>query len=201
MEDKSMRIDLDLITPKQKLIIEKGLCDYQYIMNYWQVDDQDFRSVFYEFYLQSRWPVMNKNKPGNVEPYFKKLQQVSPNDSLINILDELKDEMENHSYEFSLCTKLLHTRNDKVPIYDSKVRVYLSSEENVDFWWYCKGAPHDVSEREKIEHDWSELNNWYNSFLASDRGNQWLNWFDCNFPNNTNISNIKKIDFIIFATN
>lgn len=32
-----MAIDLNKITPKQKLIIEKGLLDYVYIMKYWKI--------------------------------------------------------------------------------------------------------------------------------------------------------------------
>lgn len=198
-----MRIDVNLISPRQKLTIEKGLCDYQFIMNHWQNDDKDFREVFYDFYLKSRWAVINKE--GNKEPYFLKLQNISPTESLLKILDDLKESMETHSYEFSLASKLLHTRNDTSPIYDSKIREYLSKEENVDFWWYrplkeC-GASRGMSVKEKIEHDWKELNSWYNKFLSSRRGGQWIDWFNANFSNYAFISNVKKVDFIIFATN
>lgn len=37
-----MAIDLNKVTPKQKLIIEKGLLDYVYIMKYWKDNDIDF---------------------------------------------------------------------------------------------------------------------------------------------------------------
>ena len=53
--------------------------------------------------------------------------------SIENVLKALKDSMEKGSYEFSLGSKLLHTKNDASPIYDSKVRDYLASEEGVDF--------------------------------------------------------------------
>jgi len=62
-------------------------------------------------------------------------------------------------------------------------------------------APWGTSECEKIKHDWWELCKWYNMFLSSPRGRQWVDWFDINFPTYTNISDIKKVDFIIFATN
>ena len=98
---------------------------------------------------------------------------------------------------------MLHTRNDALPIYDSKVRVYLSNAENVEFWWnrYGTSAPRGTSEREKLKHDWETLCNWYQEFLVSSRGKQWVDWFDRNFPNHKHISDVKKVDFIIFATN
>lgn len=196
-----MYIDIDKITERQKLIIAKGLCDYQYIMENWQKNDADFQAVYYEFYLKARWAVMNKTS--NSQPYFEKLQSISPDADLMVILEELKSEMERESYELSLGSKLLHTRNTASPIYDSKVREYLSKEECVKFWWHVKGsqAPRSISEFAKIKHDWEELCNWYIAFVPSERGRRWIEWFDTNFPAYRNISDIKKIDFIIFATN
>lgn len=196
-----MYMDIDKITERQKLIIAKGLCDYQYIMDNWQKNDADFQAVYYEFYLKARWAVMNKTS--NSQPYFKKLQSISPDADLMVILEELKSEMERESYELSLGSKLLHTRNTASPIYDSKVREYLSKEEGVEFWWHVKGsqAPRGISEFAKIKHDWEELCNWYIAFVPSERGRRWIEWFDTNFPAYRNISDIKKIDFIIFATN
>ena len=196
-----MYIDIDKITERQKLIIAKGLCDYQHIMENWQKNDADFQAVYYEFYMKARWAVMNKT--GNSQPYFEKLQSISPDADLMVILEELKSEMEKGSYELSLGSKLLHTRNTASPIYDSKVREYLSKEEGVEFWWHVKGsqAPRGISEFAKIKHDWEKLCNWYAEFVPSERGRRWIEWFDTNFPAYRNISDIKKIDFIIFATN
>lgn len=201
-----MPIEINNITSRQKLTIAKGLCDYQFIMENWQTNSEDFKAVYYEFYLKARWSVMTK--PSNIVPYFKKLQSISPNDDLMDIILDLKEEMEQHGFEFSLSSKLLHTRNPATPIYDSKVRKYLSEEENVEFWWgernkkmFGKPAPRGTSEEEKIKHDWVNLCEWYNQFLLSKRCKEWIEWFDNNFPNYKNISNIKKIDFIIFARN
>jgi len=79
----------------------------------------------------------------------------------------------------------------------------LSKEENVEFWWQetRTSAPRGTSVSEKIEHDWSELRKWYNMFLPSTRGKQWIKWFDSNFPTYKWISDVKKVDFIIFAAN
>lgn len=194
-----MKINVENITERQKLIIKKGLCDYQYIMDNWESDDDDFKAVYYEFYLKARWAVMKKE--GNWRPYFEKLQTVTPEDSLLDILEDLKNNMLNHNYELSIGSKLLHTRNSSIPIYDSKIKNYLTGEENVSFWWHGKGAPRGTTEIEKIKHDWNELNNWYYDFENSIEGKQWIEWFDKNFYEYKNISNIKKIDFIIFAVN
>jgi len=200
-----MAIDIKMITPRQKLIIAKGLCDYQYIMDNWQINDDDFQKVYYDFYLKARWAVMSKES--NRRPYFHKLQTISPADDLIDIVNDLMREMEKHSYELSLVSKLLHTRNSSSPIYDSKVREYLSREEGVEFWWNRtpgmrgKSAPKRTAEIDKIKHDWLNLCDWYKVFLQSSRGLQWIEWFDNNFPSYNHISNVKKIDFIIFATN
>lgn len=192
-----MRIDLSQITPRQKLIIAKGLCDYQYIMENWQTNDVDFRIVYYDFYLKARWAVMRN--PNNSKPYFTKLQSISPDEDLITIIKELKNETEKKSFEFSLVSKLLHTRNPSLPIYDSKVRNYLSKEEGVHFLWYGS-SNNDASSEKMIEHDWRALCDWYRAFLKSPKGEEWISWFNIHFPAYTNISDVKKVDFIIFAT-
>ena len=201
-----MKIEIDNITEYQKLIIVKGLYDYQYIMNNWEnVSDDDFYKVYYNFYLSARGGIMRRD--GNKVPYYKKLREISQNEDFVELLNQLKDEMQSNSYEFSLVSKLLHTRNPVMPIYDSKVREYLSKNEEVEFWWYRNkdmygnSAPRGTIEIEKIKHDWQELCKWYLSFQESVRCKKWIEWFDINFPEFKNISNVKKIDFIIFATN
>ena len=52
---------------------------------------------------------------------------------------------------------------------------------------------------ELIEHDWKELRKWYEDFWGKQESNDWIAWFDDNFPNHKNIPPVKKIDFIIWA--
>lgn len=195
-------IDVSRITAREKLIIAKGLLDYCFIMNNWKNNDDDFKKVYYDYYLKARWSVMHL--PENKNPYFDKLQSINPDDDFMDILYDLKKNMGSNSYEFSLGTKLLHTRNSSKPIYDSKVCKYLKNEENVDFWWHnsprVRGNSRGLCEKEKIKHDWNLLNEWYNIFLTSSEGKKWVQWFDDNFPTYAKISNVKKVDFIIFAT-
>lgn len=194
-----MSIDLNKITPRQKLTIAKGLCDYQYIMENWYKNDEDFQKVYYEFYLKSRWSEINKGD--NKKIYFNLLKSISPDTCLVSIVTALKKGMNSCSNEFSIASKLLHTRNPSLPIYDSKIREYLSKKENVNLWWQIpnkvSGAPRCTKELDKIEHDWYLLCKWYEEFESE----QWISWFDSSFPAFKDIANVKKIDFIIFAAN
>ena len=44
-----MKIDIEKITERQKLIISKGLCDYQYIMKNWKKTIKIFRQYIMSF--------------------------------------------------------------------------------------------------------------------------------------------------------
>lgn len=184
---------LDGITDRQKLIIRKGLCDYRYILHNWEKNDEDFQKVYYDFYLKSGYSRINKGN--NRKIYFDMLQK--PENDLMQVVKKLHDEMEGHSYEFSFATKLLHTRNPKNPIFDNKVRLFLLNQGN-ELWWNRKSS---YTHEECIKHDWDLLVNWYNQFLASKDGKLWLRWFKAEFPDYQGISDYKKIDFIIYATN
>lgn len=173
--------------------------DILYIMENWKKNDFDFQFVYYDFYLKARGTMRGNN--GNREKYFEMLQSISEETPLIEIVKTMQEELPSHSLEFSLCTKLLHTRNASYPIYDSKVRKYLIEEEKIELWWQYKGAPRNTSELAKINHDWDALCNWYKDILCSEKGKNWITWFDANFPEYKDISNYKKIDFMIFATN
>lgn len=193
-----MSIILETISEKQKLIISKDLLDYQFIMLNWKTNTKDFQDVYYEFYLKARWAIM-KN-PQNREAYFDILKSTDKTTKLIEVINVLKTKLTKESYEFSLCSKLLHTVNPNSPIYDSKVRKYLSAEKGMDFW-FNTGKNNNKTTQEKIEHDWKILCEWYEKFLDSKDGKEWVDWFDNNFPSYNSISDYKKIDCIIFATN
>ena len=190
-----MPFTLTSITEKQKLIIAKGLLDYQFIMNNWKTNSPDFQDVYYDFYLKARWAKM-ANK-ANKASYFD-LMRTTKSGFLIDIVKALKKEI--GSYEFSICSKLLHTKDPSFPIYDSKVRIFLINEMKLDLWHQTNNNS-EKSTIDKIEHDWKIICDWYANFLNSQDGKAWITWFDSNFPAYIGISDIKKIDSIIFATN
>lgn len=198
------KIEVEKITERQKLTIENGINTYLYIMNNHEKDDADFRDVYYNYYLTARSSVFSKMKTDKVSKkrninqnwntYFNLLKSASGEESIEAIVEQLKDKLTSHSYEFSFASKLLHTKNPCVPIYDSKVRKYLEDVYEKKF----------ASESGKktlagIEADWKMLNKWYSEFLETDEAKKWIDWFDKEFPKGKGMSDIKKIDSIIFA--
>ena len=189
-------IVLSRITPKQILTIENGINSYLYIQSRYNPFDNDFRDVFTDFYLSAQGVM---KRPGNRDPYFAEMDVCTGAENLMDIVDRLFVSLAVGKYEFSFATKLLHTKNANSPIYDSKVREYLKTEEHVNFHYYYRNTG---SKRAMIAHDWDLLVDWYNRFLPTPRARSWISWFDTTFPRAAHlISDVKKIDFIIFACN
>lgn len=195
-----MKICLAKATEKHLMSLNIGLLQYSYIQNHYVKNDEDFRDVFTDFYLTSQARMRNDE---NRVPFFELLSKTKPSDSLIDIVEELYKILPIGMYEFSFATKLLHTVNPRSPIYDSKVLNYLKKDEKVDLWdIYQKkhdSSGKEISKIDKIKHNWEELNNWYNAFMKTKTAVDWIKWFDSNFPKYVSISDIKKIDFIIFT--
>lgn len=197
-------VDLEDITELQKLKIEKGLCDYRYIMNNWKKNDADFQKVYYDFYLKSRW-ALTKNA------YFKKkyfclLSNIPSDTNVVELVRVFHEDKRIGSYELSIISKMVHTVNPYSPIYDSAVREFLVKKCHLNLWWQTSNIhgdrPKGISNIKKIEHDWNIICEWYERFLNSSESERWLKWFDENFPTyKDDISKVKKIDFIIYATN
>lgn len=212
------RIELEKITDKQKLIIRTGIYPYVYILKHHRDDDDDFRSVYYDFYLKSRSAVFSKYKyikanedsekkertkieNPNWNYYFDLLYQSKGTESIETIVKELHDNLTSKSFEFSFASKLLHTKNSSLPIYDSKVRKYLKEAYDKEFKTESKVS------YENINSDWEMLKNWYKEFLTSPEASRWIEWFDSEFATIDDkeikdikeMSSYKKIDSIIFA--
>lgn len=189
-----MKIDVSVITDYQKLTMEKDLCDYRYIMSNWNSDtnESDFCHVYYKFYLTARRFIMSDTD--KQKAYFSILKDSHLEMDLLSIIRKMKKDMDISSNEFSLASKLLHTRDDHYPIYDRFVREYLS-EQGVDFRW------HKRSSRDEglIEYDWALLQSIYKDYLETEQAKECIKWFDQNFPAFVEISKVKKIDSIIFT--
>lgn len=198
------QITANSITDKQKLTIENGINTYLYIMRHQKENNDDFRDVYYNYYLTARSSVFSKVKNNkesgektanpNWDLYFQLLNESTGKESLESIVEKLKQKLTSHSFEFSFASKLLHTKNPYVPIYDSKVRKYLEDVYGKKF--SSESGTKTIS---KIKADWIMLNEWYKEFLATNEAMQLIDWFDKEFPKGKNISKIKKIDTIIFA--
>lgn len=123
-----MGIDIHKVTERQIMAIEVGLLQYKYIQDHYHDDDEDFRDVFYDFYLRSQ---SRLNQAPYQNDFFDLLKNSSPNACIEDIIEKLRESLK--IYEFSFASKILHTINTKSPIYDSKIYKYLKSE-GVDMW-------------------------------------------------------------------
>lgn len=186
------KIDLNKINERQIMNIRVGLLQYKYIKDYVEgnIKDatlNDFKKVYTNFYLKAQ------GKVGKCDKYFELLfsKKYNKKEDLLDVVLELKEVLE--MYEFSFASKLLHTINNDLPIYDRKVYDYLKSIK-------VKGLM-DKNNKNKeltITTNWNAINDWYKEFLNGD-GQEWIKWFDSNFNEYSDISPIKKIDFIIMA--
>ena len=193
-------IDITQITPKRELIIEKGILSYNYLREYYNPNNKDFKEVFTDFYLKSQFTMRNKE---NNEAFFKIMDGCNPNeDTLEMIVTKIKNSVID-MYEFSFATKLLHTvcvaKDVKPgPIYDRKVRDYTQDVLNEIKYSFSPSIKKE-KKKDAINRDWKELQEWYIRFLSSETGEEWINWFNDKFPKAKDISDVKKVDFIIYA--
>lgn len=197
-----MQINLTSITDRQILELGRSLLDYEYIQAHCSTpNDKDFQDVYYRFYLKARYAQVGKKGGANCTAYFNTLDKTTGKDALGTVLQNLKTQGASSVLEFSIGSKLLHTKNTTSPIYDSKVAKYLKNDEGLDLWW-GKALKKEQTKYQQFQHDWGMIKDWYDNFIKNDqRYTQWITWFDGKFPQHKNISDVKKIDFLIFIFN
>ena len=197
MGKKVERIDTDAFTEYMIMEMRHALDYYDYIQRHYEKNDAEFQRVFTEFYGLNGNGQMSKNK----DIYFKKLQEVKKDDDLIKIVDDFYENMKRTSdgsrdYQFSFSTKLLHTKNPDMPIYDSRIKEYLNAVELergnklVDI----------AGNIENAKKDWRILTEWSKESVKPD--SKWqtvIQWFNETFPEYAHISDVKKIDTTIYV--
>lgn len=207
------KININNITPNQILKIETGLLYYKYIMDGPGVfrrqpdpKDKDFREVFTSFYLSSLGLLKNPN----LNDAFFNAMEVCQNRSMsfLHPWDVVKI-LNNHlgpavkPFQFSFATKIIHTLDPNLPIYDSKIRDYLRKNEGQKFLFdRRKDKTSNNLAEATIGKDWETLKKWYENFLKTNEAKEWIKWFDNQFSGSRKprwISPVKKIDFIIWA--
>ena len=186
------KINVNEITEEKKDIIAEGLKKYDYIMKHYQAPNAEFEQVYRNFYLKSWWKTRKKQGAG----YFKTLREYK-GEGLLTVIKKLQREMDSKKYDFSVATKLMHTFNPNLPIYDSIVCKYLE-KQGLRFLFHRHYIKRMNCE-EKIEQDWKLLQDWYKNFLPTEEAKSWIRWFDENFPDYKWLTDLKKVDFIIFA--
>lgn len=92
--------------------------------------------------------------------------------------------------ESSYTSKLLHTINPNKPIWDKFVLMNLGLKQN-------------TNSKDKINYSintYSKIESFHFQFLSNDYAKKCIEFFDINFPEGKMISNVKKIDFLLWSS-
>ena len=143
-------------------------------------------NIFKEFYLvpkNSQRHILNK------EEFFKIIRQHKFRDP-ISLNNELRSRgvIKQNGNLLSFCSKAIHTYNTEMPIYDSHVCEYIKYKNKK----YFKSG-------NDIQSEYKDLEDWYKTFLKDKKtSNEWIKWFNDNVSKDKSISDVKKIDFILY---
>ena len=185
-----VKIDTALFTPFMKVQLKIALERYLYLMSEFQsfknrkYDSNDDFVIEYSDYYALNAALKDFTKPIVKELYFDLLINPTSNDpvSLAETFAKLAKKkgitIGNH---LSFCSKICHTNDPNIPIYDSRILEYLKSVYRI------KGS-------------YKDINNWYfstNPAIKADR-QALLNWFRINFASFQSVSDVKALDTMIF---
>jgi hypothetical protein len=167
---------------------KKGIAQYIEIMELVPEVDVSTDPVFqkkYNFFYKVRqrpagWYV-------NYYALMQELKKASP--SFDQVIDRVKASM--GRYEPSFSSKLVATLNPNKPVWD--VHILKNTGHRAPFY----------TAKNKIElakAAYGSIERWYETFLKSDEGNLYIEVFDELVSEHNKITNLKKIDFILWQT-
>lgn len=166
-----------------------GISKYLEIMDmFHQVDvskSNEFQKKFNAFYR-----VRQRNQDWYVYYYSLMEHSKSMNVDFNYILTSIQNQL--GRYEPSFSSKLLATINPNMPIWDSFVL------KNCNFKPPSYGANNKLTKAMDL---YSNLCLWYESFLHSTNATNFISEFDTLVPKHGQVSNLKKIDFILWQLN
>lgn len=181
----SMNVINEKITSK---VISDGLEQYMYIMKNFNLIDIskniDFQRKFTYFYK------VRRSKEEFLEKYYEYMESCkNKNISYEEVLKKLYTFQ--NKVEKSFASKLLHTINPDMPIWDSIVLKNLGLEMPTNIT--------NINEKMTMSCNlYENIIKWYKEKLFSEDGRQTIGIFDITYPN-SGISNTKKLDFILWG--
>lgn len=187
--DKVKAMDMSFEVSKifqKRLASSMGLDKYQYIME--QVStvnvavDTDFQRAFNGFYIVRR----NDTWRRFYYEYFESVKNSTPTfASIITYLYECTGNIEP-----SFSSKMLATIQPEKPIWDR----YVVQNLNIQLTGTTK--------EEKLKNAitlYADMEKWYTNFLETEKGKECIREFDRVLPDYKGISQIKKIDSILWS--
>lgn len=180
-----INIDLAKI---DKVKIRKGLEKYIKIndlFNSLNKANEDFIKVYRSFY------VVRQRNEFWYKTYFDLLfESKGENVNYEELLKYFYSKV--NKVETSFISKLIHTTNHSKPIFDRNVLASLRLKYN-----YSSSPEKKI---EKAVSLYNEIDSFYKEYLISEDAQEKIEYFDINFPNGKNINNVKKIDFLLWAS-
>jgi hypothetical protein len=176
--------------------IQSGVIKYTWIMEFIEkaklnnIDitiEKEFRKKFNGFYRIRQKPEKFYNKY-----YILLNSNLKATSEFIEVLEQLYTVEERLESSFS--SKLLHTINPNLPIWDSIVMKRL----NLKTTFYSK----DIEiKKENIVAQYQKLSTFFNDFILTKEGKELINLFDEKIViQDYDLTPLKKIDFIIWQT-
>lgn len=163
-----------------------GIEKYLAIMDRFdQVDvstDPDFQRAYNGFYRVQR------RTPSWYESYYGLMEQSK---GLQPTFDDVLDQLHEATgrYEPSFASKLVATLNPDAPVWDTHVLRNIGQEAPA---YYSRTKMDDAKQC------YARIVGWYQAFLASAEGTDWLQQFDAAIPARPGLTNLKKVDFILW---
>lgn len=169
--------------------VQKGIEKYSFLMNkIRKVDvskDEEFQRTFRNFYQMRRF-----YSEDFAWHYFHLMEQeklLGENLSFKMVLERVLHIQ--GSYEISFSSKLLHTINPFMPIWDSIV--------TKNHFGICAPYVGTKDRMKAIVQRYAQYEDKFYDFMATKEGRQIIDIFNAEYPN-CNISNVKKIDFVLW---
>ena len=199
--EKVKPIDTNAFTDSMMKEMRKALRSYDYIQKHYPGNDENFQSEFSKFYGLNVNGQLNQNKA----LYFETLKKATGDENIMDLVRYFYDNMKPNTqgkrgYQLSFSSKLLHTKNPNLPIYDSRVIQYLNDVEFENDKFENVYQAKNEKKLEKIERNWNRLLNWSKESVKPD--SKWqtvIQWFNEMFPEYAHISDVKKIDTTIYV--
>ncbi|MDF2586403.1 MAG: hypothetical protein K0S41_244 [Anaerocolumna sp.] len=186
---KMMRFKIRVIEEKlDSERMRREITTYQDIMNrFYNTDvsqDKEFQRKYNGFYKI-------RSKTSFYEPYYKYMQDHKKNKN-ISFIEALQYfYKESGRLEASFISKLLHTLNPALPIWDKYVLEHLGIK--------ASNSSVCMEERYRVSNNiYSSLTNWFENVLYSEDGKAVIEMFDTVFKNN-GLTDTKKIDFVLWG--
>jgi len=167
---------------------KKGLALYKEIIKLFNnnVDvskDETFQRLFNGFFITS------PQKPDFYLAFYSYFETIKSNiPSFTEALEALYKNV--NRVQTSFISKMFHVIDNNLPIYDGNMLKVLNIDRPKTWWSLIK-------KKERAIEIYNQIIQWYNDFVPSEEGQRWIILFDKEYSN-SNITPIKKIDFILW---